>query len=151
MTWCLVKHKDNFTFYFICYVNYFFTGNPWNCECDALYSVYRTLQVRTARNITLWCEHPAGIKGESWDILEEECQPTTTTTTTPTTTGSSVTAVGTTEANGATADETQKTASHTNENVVVKSSPNVSSFTSVSIFITLGSSWLCVSLVYWWP
>jgi len=46
----------------------------------------------------------------------------------PTTTGRSVTAVWTIERSDATADQTEMTASHTTQNFVVKSSPNVSSF-----------------------
>jgi hypothetical protein len=117
------------------------TGNPWNCESDALYSVYRTLGEKTSRNITLWCENPAGVKGESWDILEEECQPTTTTT------GSSVTAVWTIEWSDATADKTEMTVIHTTENLVVNSSPKLSSFTFMSIFVTVFSVTVFIAVV----
>jgi hypothetical protein len=45
-------------------------------------------------------KNPAGVKGESWDILEEKCEPTPT--------GSTVTALWTTDKSDATADETER-------------------------------------------
>jgi transcriptional regulator len=92
--------------------------------------------VKTGRNITLLCENPARVRGESWEILEVECQTTTTTTTT---TGSSVTAVWTPDRSYATADETEMKVTYSAVNLVVNSSPKLSSFTFMSIFVTVFS------------
>jgi hypothetical protein len=173
MAWCFLKDRDIFTFTFMFMLITFFIGNPWNCECDALYSVYNTLTVKTGRNITLWCENPAGVRGKSWDILEEECQPRT---------GSTVTAVLTTDTINSTANETEMTNtsdptanetampdtsdptanetamldtsdptangtkmtdSHTTESLALNSLPKASSSTSI-IFVTAFSVAVCI-------
>jgi hypothetical protein len=56
-------------------------GNPWHCDCDRMYTVYRTFWERAGQNLTLWCESPAELGGKSWDVLEDSCQPTVTPTT----------------------------------------------------------------------
>jgi len=56
-------------------------------------------------------KNPAGVKGESWDILEEKCESKTT--------KSIVTSVWTTDRSDATADETEVIKTHTTENFVV--------------------------------
>jgi hypothetical protein len=53
-------------------------GNPWRCDCGAIYTVYRISREGTGNNITLRCENPAEVRGVSLDILEEKCQPTIT-------------------------------------------------------------------------
>ena len=55
-----------------------FAGNPWRCDCDAIYTVYRTFRQGTRRNITLQCENPSEVKDKSWAILEVRCEPTVT-------------------------------------------------------------------------
>jgi hypothetical protein len=50
--------------------------NPWDCDCDGMYTVYRTFREESGQNVTLLCESPADLKGESWDVLEEKCQST---------------------------------------------------------------------------
>ena len=52
--------------------------NPWHCDCDGMYTVYRTFREESGQNVTLLCESPADLMGESWDVLEEKCQPTVT-------------------------------------------------------------------------
>ncbi|GFG32420.1 hypothetical protein Cfor_11247, partial [Coptotermes formosanus] len=54
------------------------TGNPWRCDCGAVYTFYRMSREGTGKNLTLRCENPAELRGESWDILEEKCRPTVT-------------------------------------------------------------------------
>jgi len=53
-------------------------GNPWHCDCDGMYPVYRTFREGTGQNVTLLCKSPADRMGESWDVLEEMCEPTVT-------------------------------------------------------------------------
>jgi len=53
-------------------------GNPWHCDCDSMYTAYRTFREGTGHNLTLRCESPKDVKGESWDVLEERCKPTVT-------------------------------------------------------------------------
>ncbi|GFG29451.1 hypothetical protein Cfor_01956, partial [Coptotermes formosanus] len=52
------------------------TGNPWRCDCGAVYTFYRMSREGTGKNLTLRCENPAELRGESWDMLEEKCRPT---------------------------------------------------------------------------
>jgi hypothetical protein len=51
-------------------------GNPWRCDCDAIYTVYRTSRNATRKNLTLLCENPEDVSGASWDILEDKCRST---------------------------------------------------------------------------
>jgi hypothetical protein len=51
-------------------------GNPWHCDCDGMYTVYRTFREGTGQNVTLLCDSPEDLRGESWDILEEKCERT---------------------------------------------------------------------------
>ena len=53
-------------------------GNPWLCDCDRMYSVYRGLREGRGQRVTLWCENPAELRGKSWDVLEDRCKPTVT-------------------------------------------------------------------------
>ena len=53
-------------------------GNPWRCDCDAIYTFYRTSRNATRKNLTLLCENPEYVRGESWDTLEDKCQSTVT-------------------------------------------------------------------------
>jgi flagellar biosynthesis/type III secretory pathway M-ring protein FliF/YscJ len=43
-----------------------------------MYTVYRTFREGTGQNVTLECESPAELRGKSWDVLEEICEPTVT-------------------------------------------------------------------------
>ena len=52
--------------------------NPWHCDCDGMYTVYRTFREESGQNVTLLCKSPANLMGKSWDVLEEKCQPTVT-------------------------------------------------------------------------
>jgi hypothetical protein len=90
-------YGDSFTFFYLLLILYF-AANPWNCSCDAIYRTYRVLHAQS--NITLMCGSPAELSGQSWEVLEDKCRPTspppptttataaaaTTTTTTTTTT-----------------------------------------------------------------
>jgi len=49
-------------------------GNPWHCDCDGMYTVYRIFQNGTGQNVTVLCKSPADLMGESWDAVEEKCQ-----------------------------------------------------------------------------
>ena len=49
-------------------------GNPWLCDCDGMYRVYRKFREETGQNVTLLCKSPADLMGKSWDALEENCQ-----------------------------------------------------------------------------
>lgn len=53
-------------------------GNPWLCDCDRMYRVYRTVREGRGQSVTLRCEDPAELRGESWDVLEDRCKPTVT-------------------------------------------------------------------------
>ena len=50
--------------------------NPWHCDCDGMYTVYRTFREESGQNVTLLCKSPANLMGKSWDVLEEKCQST---------------------------------------------------------------------------
>ena len=43
-----------------------------------MYTVYRMFRDGTGQNVTLQCESPVELKGASWDVLEEICEPTVT-------------------------------------------------------------------------
>lgn len=53
-------------------------GNPWRCDCDSMYTVYRTFRNGTGQHVTLQCDSPADLRGKSWDVLEGWCQLTVT-------------------------------------------------------------------------
>ena len=53
-------------------------GNPWHCDCDSMYRVYRTFREGRGLNVTLRCDSPEVLRGASWDVLEESCQRTVT-------------------------------------------------------------------------
>ena len=65
-------------------------GNPWLCDCDRMYRVYRELRGGRGQSVTLRCENPAELRGESWDVLEDRCKPTVTAPPQPSVTGSTV-------------------------------------------------------------
>jgi flagellar biosynthesis/type III secretory pathway M-ring protein FliF/YscJ len=44
-----------------------------------MYTVYQKFREGTGQNVTLRCDSPADLRGESWDVLEERCKPTVTT------------------------------------------------------------------------
>ncbi|PSN56436.1 hypothetical protein C0J52_08357 [Blattella germanica] len=54
-----------------------FAGNPWDCSCDTLYKSYKMLNDNSREKFTLVCSTPEEFQGQTWDILEEGCSPTT--------------------------------------------------------------------------
>jgi hypothetical protein len=114
-----------------------FTGNPWNCSCDALYRAYKVLRVETRKNITLLCESPEEVRGESWDILEERCELTTA--------KSTVTAARTADVTATyEVTEAELVRLVTKERSDQIPSPNVSSITPTVIFIICFAVAVCV-------
>jgi hypothetical protein len=114
-----------------------FTGNPWNCSCDALYRTYKVLRVETRKNITLLCESPEEVRGESWDILEETCELTTA--------KSTVTAARTADVTATyEVTETELVRLVTKERSDQNLSPKVSSITPTVIFIICFAVAVCV-------
>lgn len=49
-------------------------GNPWRCECAALWEAWRELHSK----VTLFCASPRQLEGNTWDVIAILCPETNT-------------------------------------------------------------------------